>query len=172
MREKVREASVGDATLRLFKENGAYKGAVVVGKAVTVLEGADADNVWQRMHEEVSKANPKYFGFDGARNRFLHFFPNGFQSDGYAAQERGYKVAAKSKLDTAVPLEEAQTSTGFGEAVLSVFRATNLLSPFEKTRLQDVLRGPDADPFIQAAARFTLGEGKPACYGTGTEAAR
>jgi hypothetical protein len=162
MREKVREASVGDATLRLFKENGAYKGAVVVGKAVTVLEGADADNVWQRMHDEVGKANPKYFGFDGARNRFLHFFPNGFQSDGYAAQERGYKVAAKSKLDTAVPLEEAQTGTGFGEAVLSVFRATNLLSPFEKTRLQDVLRGPHADPFIQAAARFTLGEGKPA----------
>jgi len=44
----------------------------------------------------------------------------------------------------------------FGEAVLAVFRATNLLSPFEKTRLQEVLRGRSADPFIRAAARFTL----------------
>ena len=36
-----------------------------------------------------------------------------------------------------------------------MFRATNLLSPFEKTRLQDVLRGTSADAFIRAAARFT-----------------
>jgi hypothetical protein len=162
MREKVREASVGDAVLRLFKENGAYKGAVVIGKAVKVVEGNDADDVWRRMHDEVAKSNPKYFGFDGARNRFLHFFPNAFQSSGYAGRERDYKVAAKSKLDSTAPVEEAATKSGFGEAILAVYRATNLLSPFEKTRMQDVLRGPNADPFIQAAARFTLGEGKPA----------
>lgn len=162
MREKVREATIGDATLRLFKEGDAFKGAVIVGKAVKVLEGVDADDVWRRLHDEAGKANPKYFGFDGARNRFLHFFPNGFRSDGYAARERDYKVAAKSKLDASVPLEKAATGAGFGEAVLAVFRATNLLSPFEKTRLQDVLRGPHADPFVKAAARFTLGEGKQA----------
>jgi hypothetical protein len=28
--------------------------------------------------------------------------------------------------------------------------------------MQDVLRGPNADAFVRAAARFTLGEGKPA----------
>jgi hypothetical protein len=31
-----------------------------------------------------------------------------------------------------------------------------MLSPFEKTRLQDVLRGSRADDFVQAAARFAL----------------
>ena len=31
-------------------------------------------------------------------------------------------------------------------------------------RLERVLRGPAADPFIQAAARFALGEGKPALF--------
>jgi hypothetical protein len=162
MREKVREATVGEATLRLFKENGSFKGAAIVGKSVTVLEGNDADDVWRRLHDEAGKANPKYFGFGGARNRFLHFFPNGFQSIGYSGQERDYKVAAKSKLDAAVSVEKAAAGSGFGEAILSVFRATNLLSPFEKTRLQDVLRGPHADSFIGAAARFTLGEGKSA----------
>jgi hypothetical protein len=55
-----------------------------------------------------------------------------------------------------VPLDDAAEGSGFGEEVLSVFRATNLLSRFEKTRLQDVLRGRSADPFVQAAARFTL----------------
>jgi hypothetical protein len=63
MREKVKETIVGDAVLRLFKEGGAYKGAVIVGKTVKVLEGTDADDVWRRMHDEVGKSNPKYFGF-------------------------------------------------------------------------------------------------------------
>jgi hypothetical protein len=44
--------------------------------------------------------------------------------------------------------------------ILAVYRATNLLSPFEKTRMQE--SGPNADPFIRAVAGFTLGEGKPA----------
>ena len=53
-------------------------------------------------------------------------------------------------------------ASGLGEAILAVFRATNLVSPFEKVRLQDVLRGPAADAFIRAAVRFALGEGKSA----------
>lgn len=61
-----------------------------------------------------------------------------------------------------MPVENAVVGSGFGEAVLAVFRATNLLSPFEKTRLQDVLRGSAADPFIRAAARFTMDETKDA----------
>jgi hypothetical protein len=65
-----------------------------------------------------------------------------------AIGHRRHKVAAKSKLDLAVPVAEAATDSGYGEAVLSVFRATNLLSPFEKNRLQDILRGSSADPLI------------------------
>jgi hypothetical protein len=72
--------------------------------------------------------------------------------------EREYKIAAKSKLDLTVPLVDAATGSGFGKAVLSIFNATNLLSPFEKMRLRDVLRGPPADAFVRAAARFATGE--------------
>ena len=46
--------------------------------------------------------------------------------------------------------------------MLSVFRSTNLLSPFEKTRLQDILRGSGADDFIQAAAAFATEGSKDA----------
>ena len=127
-----------------------------------IVNGDDADDVWQRLHDEAGKANPRYFGFDGARARFLRFFPNGFHSTGYSNAERDYKIAAKQRLDKTAPLEQAVDASGLGEAVLAVFRATNLLSPFEKVRLQDVLRGPTADEFIHAAARFTLGERKPA----------
>lgn len=122
------------------------------------IDGHDPDDIRRQLHSAAAKLTPQYFGFDGARARFLRFFPNGFQSNGFASEERDYKAAAKAKLDGTVPLSEAANGSGFGERVLSAFRATNLLSPFEKTRLQDVLRGPAADPFIRAAARFALGE--------------
>lgn len=162
MREKIREATQGEVILRLFRENGAYKGAVILGKAVRVVEGSELDDVWRRMHDEAGRMNPKYFGFNGARNRFLHFFPGGFRSGEYLGQEREYKLAAKDKLDSTVPLDQAVSGKGFGEAVLSVFRAANLLYPVEKSRLQGLLRGPDADAYVQAAARFAVTKDKSA----------
>ena len=160
----IRETPRGNLTLRLVETNGAYSGVVIGAKGgiVARLHGDNAEDVWQRLEIEAGKADKSYFGFDGARVRFLRFFPGGFGSAGYATGERDYKVAAKQKLDTTAPLAEAAAGKGFGEAILAVFRATNLLSPFEKTRLQGMLRGPSADAFIQAAAHFTLGTGLPA----------
>jgi len=60
-----------------------------------------------------------------------------------------------------VPLDAVKTTGGLGEAVLLAFQ-TNLLSPFEKLRVRDALRSPDADDFVKAAARFAQGEGKTA----------
>lgn len=151
--ETIRSTKLGKKELRLVRMSGRYFG---LADGVRCAEGENADDVWRQLHDDAGKSDPKYFGFDGARKRFLTFFPNGFHSDGYASQERDYKLAAKAKLDDTAPLEKAVDGTGFGEAVLAVFRATNMLSPFEKTRLQDVLRGPQADDFVQAAARFTL----------------
>ena len=55
-----------------------------------------------------------------------------------------------------MPLEEAVSTSGRGEDVLRVYQGTNLLSPFEKMRVRDTLRGKNADAFIRGAARFTL----------------
>lgn len=153
----IREGKLGKRSLRLVEKDGKFYG-LTDGKICA--EGDDANHIWQRLHNEAGKSDPKYFGYAGARSRFLKFFPNGFHSEGYANQERNYKLAAKNKLDTNAPLEKALNGSGFGEAVLSVFRATNMLSPFEKTRLQDVFRGPNADAVIQAAADFALNPDK------------
>jgi hypothetical protein len=160
----IREANVGKLLLRLLRRDGTFIGLIFSadGGGKAQIQGDSAEDVWRRLHDEAGKANPRYFGFDGARARFLRFFPDGFRSERYAAQERDYKVEAKSKLERTVPLTEAATGSGLGEAVLSVFRATNLLYPLEKSRLQPLLRGPDASSFIRAAARFTMGETKPA----------
>ena len=162
----IRTGSIGDLSLRLVEKDKAFIGVIFDGNGAKKahVEGTDADDVWRRLHDGAGKANPKYFGFDGARARFLRFFPNGFHSKGYTDAERDYKIVAKQRLDKTAPLEQAVSGSGLGEAILAVFRATNLLSPFEKVRLQDMLRGPTADAFIHAAARFALGEGKPALF--------
>lgn len=149
----IRQANLGKRALRLAEKDGKFYG---LSDGKICAEGNDPDRVWQQLHNEAGKSDPRYFGYAGAKSRFLKFFPNGFHSEGYASQERDYKIAAKRKLDDTVPLEKALTGSGYGEAVLSVYRATNMLSPFEKTRLQDVLRGPAADTFIQAVAAFTV----------------
>jgi hypothetical protein len=157
----IREAKVKDLVLRLVDNGKLFIGLIISdGVKKVQIDGADADDVWHRLHDKAGMANPHYFGFDGARARFLRYSPDGLHSQRYLSEERNYKLAAKTKLDQTAPLEEAASGSGFGEAVLAVFRATNLLSPFEKTRLQSVLRGPGADPFIRAAARFTMGDFK------------
>lgn len=160
----IRTGKVGDLTLRLVEKDRAFIGLIFSADNLkkAQVDGEDADDVWRRLHDEAGKANTKYFGYDGARSRFLQFFKDGFQSAEYADAERNYKIAAKKRLDDTAPLDQAVSASGLGETILSVFRATNLLSPFEKARLQDVLRGPGADDLIRAAARFTLGEGAPA----------
>ena len=148
----VRQDRLGKLKLSLVQMGDRFYGLVDRRKCV---EGPDADDVWRRLRKDAGKADPKYFGYDGARNRFLKFFPNGFHSDGFSSRERDYKLEAKEKLDATVPLAEAMNGRGFGEAVLSVFRATNMLSPFEKTWVANMVRGGNADDFVGAAAGFT-----------------
>jgi hypothetical protein len=157
MLKTLRESSLGKTTLRLVQTNAGYSG-VAFGKVQCRLDGADADDVWRQLHDKVAEFHPDFFGFAGARNRFLQFFPNGFTGADYMNAERTYKVKAKAKLDTTVPVEEAVGGVGFGEPVLAVFRMTNLLAPIEQARMKEVLRGKLADRFVQGAAKFALGE--------------
>jgi len=165
----IRQDLIGKNTLRLVDTGKGISGLIIAGgKQLGRIDGTDPAEVWAQLRAAVGKASDAYFGFDGARARFLQFFPDGFHSAAFEGDERGtsgernYKLKAKTKLDAAAPLDQALTGTGYGEAVLSAYRATNLLSPFEKTRLDPVLRGPDADAFIQAAAQFAMGEIAPA----------
>lgn len=99
--------------LRLVDTGKIFVGFAITGGAARLkIEGDAAEEVWPRLQNEVRKANPRYFGFDGARNRLLHFFPNGFHSDGYAGEERTYKVAAKIKLDQQALVAEAAEGSG------------------------------------------------------------
>jgi hypothetical protein len=135
--KRLRETTIGQSTVRLVQMTTGFSGIVFgANRESSTIHGDDADDVWRLLCDEAAKREPSFFGYDGARARFLRIFPNGFATPGYAQRERGYKVLAKQKLDQTVPLATTLDRVGLGEAVLSVFRATNLLSPFEKTRLK------------------------------------
>ncbi len=157
----IRETKIGSATVKLGETPKGFAGVVYQGNDRKAFEeGDDADANWQKLLEVARRLNPSFFGYEGARARFRSFFPDGFKDVDYLKQERAYKLEAKAKLDMAAPLADALNGSGHGEAVLRAFRDTNLLSPFEKTRLQPLLRGPDADKFVQAAAAFAQDDRK------------
>ncbi len=157
----IKWGTLGDHKLRLVQKGGHFYGMVDGRKCV---DGSDPDDVWRRLHDDAGKADPKYVGYAGVRKRFLEFFPDGFGSDRFSSCERDHKLKARKKLADTAPLPEAMSGSGLGEAVLSVFQATNMLSPYEKPRVSNMLRGPDADAFVRAAAMFADDVSAPALY--------
>lgn len=154
----IREEKLGKLTLRLLKTKVGYTG-IILPKAsgvLATLTGVDPDEVWRRLVAEAGKYGNEYVGYDGARARFLRFCPDGFAAGRYVEEERNYKVKARDKLTSTVPLEQVASGSGFGPQVRAVFGATNLLVSYEQARVGDVMSSLAADPFVRAAARFTL----------------
>lgn len=161
--KKIKEQVIGKARVRLVQNGNTYTGIIISGDKISKrIDGDNGDEVWGKLINEVGTTDPQYFGFDGAIARFLKLFPDGFDGQDYLETERNYKIDAKVKLDNAVPLEIASTCKNMGVDVLRVFQATNVVFSVEKARLSELLKGPNADAFIQASATFTNGGGAPA----------
>lgn len=163
----IKDETRGDLILRILPPKaGRYRGAVIrqAGGLVGTFEDADAEALWRRLEEEAARADKSFVGFDGARARFLHFFPDGFTDPRFARMEGNYKRGAKTNLDAVAPVTAVAEGSGYGEAALAAYRDTNLLHPVEKSRMADVLRGPRADAFLRATAAFALGAGAPALH--------
>jgi hypothetical protein len=155
----VRQEKIGAATLRLVAQSDSFAGLLITkGSLAAQIEGSNAQDVWEQLVAKAREASPDYFGYQGARARFLEHFPGGFASGAFVGRERAYKLKAKALLEQTLPLEVALAGTRMGAAALKVYQATNLLSVFEKAKLAPLLRGEKADDFVRAAARFARGE--------------
>jgi hypothetical protein len=147
----IRTGNLGKHELRLVRSGDQIVGMVDRKPSVA---GEAPDAVWQKLLDTLGQADPRFVGLDGARAQFLAAWPDGFASDGFDARERDSLQKARGILLAEAPLERALTETGLGEAVLRAYLATNLLGSGEKPRLRALLRGPEADRLVHAAARF------------------
>ena len=55
--------------------------------------------------------------------------------------ERAYELAATEMLNKVAPLAGGAGGANLGEAVFAVFNKINLLSPFEKIRVRELMIG-------------------------------
>lgn len=157
----IREQAVGRATLRLVETTGVLRGVILRGgkpPEATDLLGAAAEAAWQQLLRLAAEADPQFIGYDGAQNRFLRIFPGGFRSPEYRDSERDYKDKARKLLNETIPLDRAAIGPVDPAKVAAVFARTNLVSPFEKMRLQEALRTGKADRFVAGAAHVAQGD--------------
>lgn len=163
MLKTIRTEQIGKFTLRLLQSEDGYVGAVIGGSPLPHIHGDDPEQVWKKLRAEVGKASPSYFGFDGARARFLRLFPEGFAGAAFCTHERDYKVAASNYLKEALPLSAAiKASASDWEPIARAYSKTNMLSKFEHARTRDVLKSNDGAAFIQATAALASGDTAPA----------
>ena len=157
----IRQEMMGGITIRLVQQDNLQFAGVVIGKDRKMVKiyaepGETGDDVWERLRSEALKSHPSWVGYEGARDRFTEFFPNGFKDKNYQDKERNYKLKAKRLLNELIPLETAIDSKDLGEKALRVFQKTNLLSHFETMRVRDALRSEHGDRFVHGAAEFVL----------------
>ncbi|WP_119380417.1 hypothetical protein [Henriciella barbarensis] len=153
------DEKMGEFTLRFRESLEGFSGlAFNANRRSEVMHASSLEKLRAKLSNFVGRVHPNYFGWDGAYQRFVGVFPGGFHSDDYKSAERNYKEDARKLLEERLPLSSVQSNSGMGEAALAVFRKTNLLSPFEQTRIQALLRSRRADDFVRAAATFTLGD--------------
>lgn len=161
--KKIKEQIIGKARVRLVQNGNIFTGIIISGDKISKrIDGDNGDEVWGKLINEVGTTDPQYFGFDGAISKFLREFPEGFAGQDYLETERDYKIKAKEKLDASLPLDIAITCKDHGVDALRAFQGTNVVYAVEKARLSELLKGPNADAFIQASAAFTNGGGAPA----------
>jgi hypothetical protein len=164
--KKVREEVVGKATMRLVRSGDEYVGIVIQeGRPSPPISGGDPDEVWKRLRNEVGKASPEYFGYEGAKARFLSIMPFGFQDKRYVDNERMYKVATQRFAADRLPLARASAAMHDDAVEASrVYSKTNLLSQFEHARMQEILKGDEGPAFVTAAAAFAEGDRAAALF--------
>ena len=155
----IRNEQVGKYTLRLVEQGSEFAGTILGGAPFEPIRGNDAEQVWAKLRAEVGKASPAYFGYDGARARFLRLFPQGFDGAAFCTEERNYKVVAADYLSEHLPHDVAKKAgRPECEAAARAYSKTNLLSLFEQARTREVLLGPDGPAFLQAASALCDGE--------------
>lgn len=160
------EIQVGAHSLRILKQGEGFAG-IVVGRAKEVVFGETALAVETKLRAMLAEDHPDFIGYDGARRRFLTLFPQGFSDPAYVGDrnhgERHYKERAAIALQRDVPLTAAVKASDEGQVALRILQQTNLVDPFSKAKLADVLRGNRAAEFLAVVRQFAQGDVVEAC---------
>ena len=156
----IRTDIVGGAVRRIVETKDGLAGVVIKDDTMsTPIRGDNPEAIWAALEQQLDRSGRNYIGMDGAIARFLRVFPQGYEDPAYLAKERDYKVVASEFLRRELPVEAALDADATAcAAAARAFGKTNLLSPFEQSRVREVLKGPAGPAFVRAAARLAVGD--------------
>jgi hypothetical protein len=120
----------------------------------------------RRTKSRLPPADSRGAGARRCREKFLRFFPEGFQDQTYLDWERGYKISAHEKwtelLNRATyrTLMQQRNFTEIAARAVRIESRTNLLFSFEKMALRDAVKSPaGARLFATGLYKFLHGRG-------------
>ena len=114
----------------------------------------------------LSSQPPLSSAMSKRRQKFLHYFPEGFRDEIYVDWERGYKWQAHKRWEAALgekqfrALLKQNSFADIAAQAVSIESRTNLLFSFEKMALRDALKSPrGAKAFANGLYDFLHGIG-------------
>lgn len=133
--------------IRVFFVNGGLRTLAPSVAKLEVVTGPAAENAWlDDLSAKALEKDARYLSIPHAIERFLEKFPKGFYDDGYANEERDYKVfasdLAKEHLGVGALAKKlkAEAYEEIGREAMRVVTATNLIFPNEIMALNDALK--------------------------------
>ena len=83
------EEQCGDVLLRILREKSGYKGGVIrPGQKPDVYRDDDLARLQSILRREAGRSGRDYVGFDGARQKFLEHYPDGFAGPDFHGDNR------------------------------------------------------------------------------------
>lgn len=150
----------GRHRLRIRPAAGGFVG-IVVGDSANRYGGASEAEVLRKLQDAVLRTEKGFVGYDGARARFLQFFPGGFSDPVYVGSgdmnEGAYKRNLSRRAHEELPPESAHAADAAAQAV-RLFQQNTLLNWQGSARLVETLRGPDGPALLGAIAAFADGD--------------
>lgn len=172
MPPKTREIKFGKNIFRIAETKSGFQG-IVVGDSQARFAAEDEASLLSKLTQHVLQQDASFIGFDGARNRFLKLFPEGFSDPAFIGSksegELFYKRDMASWLCAEAPLQQTIDGAVDGLTILRAFQRTNLVDSHTKPKLSTVLKGEKANRLIEILARFANGEIQWACETLGRE---
>lgn len=163
---KTEDIDFGEYILRIQQTKDGFVG-IVVGNANSRFFDETKDGLIAKLQHAAGQTRAGFVGYEGAVRRFTDLFPKGFNDVNYIGDssfgEKFYKRQMSSKLREQFPLNSWWSVPAPQETGLHMFRNTNLVDPFTKTALQNVLRSEKGMRFLEICSEFAKGEINRAC---------
>jgi len=155
----------GKHKLRIMQDGSGWTG-IVVGNSSERIHADSRAELIRKLEAAAGRDAPEFIGLAGARTRFLQLFPRGFEDRNFigdAGSGEAYKRAFAARVAAELPLDDWQDLEDSAKRARRLFTGINLIDPYTKTAIGNVLKSDRAESFLAICSDFARGDVARAC---------